>query len=86
MDETTSPERSYYEISLENEDGTFSKILEFEQRSSLQFESSDQDTVTLSLPCRIQTFGPMTINQSLSLKLSREIVQKMAEKLGLMAS
>jgi hypothetical protein len=87
MNEENQIPKKHYEIEIENDDGTFSKILEVEQLSSFQLEPSDQkDKLTISLPCRIQVFRPITIEKSLSLTLNREFVRKMAESLGLIDS
>ena len=77
-----------YVMSIENDDGTLSDDLEIKQLSSLQIEPPEsKDNVSLLLGFRIEAFQPIVINAStMRLVLSREIVRKMAESLGLINS
>ena len=85
---TEVPKNSFIEISLENADGSFSKIMEFDPLSTGQkYEISDQkDSVTLPLNYRIQTFAAATVNLHAPLKLNRDTIRKMAQELGLFDS
>lgn len=84
MSEELESERTYHEVSIKNDDGSTSKVLEFEVSGPIQLTPSDQkDSVTVSIPIRVETFGPIRLTQGISLILKREQVQKMAEDLGL---
>ncbi len=88
MTEENQDERTYYEMSIENDNGSQTKFLEIELLSPIKLEPSEgTDKVTLSLSFRIQALQPITIDQStFLLTLNREMVQRMAERLGLISS
>ena len=85
--ELSNLELPHIEAKIKNDDGTFTKFLELEQLAPLQRSVSDtKDTVTLSLPCRIEILQPLVVNHTLELTLQREYIRQMAVDLGLIDS
>ena len=84
----TIPKGSALRVSIKNDDGSVSEVMELEPQFSFeQFEVSDQkDSVTLPVQYRIETFRPATVNLVAPLILKREFVRRLAESLGLFDS
>ena len=82
------PKGSVVEVSRKNDDGTISKVMEFESLSFGQKHEVSllKDSVTLPLSYRIQTFEARTVVLHSPLKLSRETIRQIADELGLFDS
>ena len=71
-------------ISVENPDGSTTKVMKFGVAGPIQVTASDDDEhATVSIPLRLQIFSPVTLNQGLSLNIHRDQIRKMAEIVGL---
>ena len=82
------PKGSAIQVSIENDDGSLSKVMEVQPQYSFeQYEVSDlKESVTLPLQYHIETYCPANLTLIAPITLSREFVGRLAESLGLLDS